>query len=166
MCSRSSGGTGGVFSAPQLATSGLRRWLGSPHRQPDTQRDDASSPGPSHPGVAQAPGPEVQWGGKLTSCGTEQGIPKEKRFRLCGDPQGKQGKEAQDAANKPEDKEGEKDTETQRRPRKTARRRSQSRWRCGGAGGHLGPGCGGAGPQSFLRSRRQSPPPPARPPSA
>lgn len=81
-------------------------------------------------------------------------------------PQGKPGKEAQDAANKPEDKEGEKDTETQRRPRKTARRRSQSRWRCGGAGGHLRAWVRGARPSKLLRSRRQSPPPPARPPSA
>lgn len=67
-------------------------WGESPCRQPDTQQDDAGGPGPSHPGVAQAPGPECKMGGKLTSCGTEERIPKEKRDLGAVETPGEAGK--------------------------------------------------------------------------
>lgn len=108
------------------------------------------------------PDPEkCKMGGKLTSCGTKDRESRRKKRWKLRRPQGKQGKEAQDAANKPEDKEGEKDTETQAakedgptaEPKQMEVRRS---------GGHPR-GLGGARPSKLLgsggRARRPQPGP-------
>ena len=125
-------------------------WGESPHRQPDTQRDDASSPDPSHPGVAQAPGPEVKDGRQVDILRDRTGNPKgKKRSRCCGDLRGSRGRKPRMLPT----------SRKTRKVRKTQRRRGgQGRRPDGGAKANRGaeepaatsgPGCSGRGPQGF-----------------
>lgn len=116
----------------------------SRRRRPDTQRDDASNLGPSHPG------PKCKMGGKLTSCGTEEGTPTAKGDLGFAETLGEAGEGSPrpcQQVRRQGRRERHRDAKAAKEEGPTAESKLTEAAEAPAA--TSGPGCGGRGPQSF-----------------